>query len=293
MILMSTLLLMTCLVQAQILNVSPTLKKGNAVTYKSTTTVKASGMEVTMTESTKYTVTEETKDGYVVDAISTDWKVDADNLMGRLLVAASELASNINFRLITDKSGQVKGIKNYDEVKRKVAESTDKLVDVLMKDLPQMGQMMTKDQLKEQMMIAATEDAIVKSMTNSNSVLALNGKKIATGAQDEFVNNQGMKMKRFYLVNGKKVTSTSTMNMTQDDMKKMILEKVEEMAPEQAKLVKDNIDTLLESGLLKTEGSEKASYELADDGWVKTLTVESTMNLMQQVTSTNVTITRQ
>ena len=116
---------------------------------------------------------------------------------------------------------------------------------------------------------------------------------LTTGAQDEFVNNQGMKMKRFYLVNGKKITSTSTMNMTQDDMKKMILEKVEEMAPEQAKLVKDNIDTLLESGLLKTEGSEKASYELADDGWVKTLTVESTMNLMQQVTSTNVTITRQ
>ena len=68
----------------------------------------------------------------------------------------------------------------------------------------------------------------------------------------------------------------------------MILEKVEQMAPEQAKLVRDNIDTLLESGLLKTEGSEKASYELADDGWVNTLTVESNMNLMQQVTNTNI-----
>ena len=100
--------------------------------------------------------------------------------------------------------------------------------------------------------------------------MALNGKSIASGAQDEYTNSQGMKMKRFYLVNGKKVTATSTMNMTQDDMKKMIIEKVEQLAPGQAQMVKDNIDTLVESGLLKAEGSEKAVYELADDGWVKT-----------------------
>jgi polyhydroxyalkanoate synthesis regulator phasin len=102
-----------------------------------------------------------------------------------------------------------------------------------------------------------------------------------------------MKMKRFYLVNGKKVTATSTMNMTQDDMKKMIIEKVEQLAPGQAQMVKDNIDTLVESGLLKAEGSEKAVYELADDGWVKTLNMESTMKVMQQETTTTVTITRQ
>ena len=79
MILMSTLLLMTCLVQAQILNVSPTLKKGNTTTYNSTSNFKVSGADVTVTETTKYTVTEETKDGYVVDVITSDWKVNTDN----------------------------------------------------------------------------------------------------------------------------------------------------------------------------------------------------------------------
>ena len=123
MILMSTLLLMTCLIKAQILNVSPTLKKGNVVTYKSTTTVKASGMDVTVTETSKYTVTEQTKDGFVVDMISSDWKVDTDNKMGELLVAATELVNGINFKLVTDKSGKVKSIKNYDEVKAKMTES--------------------------------------------------------------------------------------------------------------------------------------------------------------------------
>lgn len=292
MILMSTLLLMTCLVQAQILNVSPTLKKGNVMTYKSTTNVKASGTDVTVTENSKYTVTEETKDGFVIDMISSDWNVNSDNMVSHLLVAATEMVSGINFRFITDKSGQVKSIKNYDEVKAKMAERADKLIEGILKDMPEVGQVLSKDQLKEQFMGATTEEALIKSI-KANGVLALNGKAIASGAQDEYVNSQGMKMKRFFLVNGKKVTSTSTVNMTQDDMKKMIIEKVEQMAPAQAQMVKDNIDTLMESGLLKAEGTEKSSYELADDGWVKTMTMESNSKVMQQETSTTQTITRQ
>ena len=292
MILMSTLLLMTCLVQAQILNVSPTLKKGNVMTYKSTTNVKASGTDVTVTENSKYTVTEETKDGFVIDMISSDWNVNSDNMVSHLLVAATEMVSGINFRFITDKSGQVKSIKNYDEVKAKMAERADKLIEGILKDMPEVGQVLSKDQLKEQFMGATTEEALIKSI-KANGVLALNGKAIASGAQDEYVNSQGMKMKRFFLVNGKKVTSTSTVNMTQDDMKKMIIEKVEQMTPAQAQMVKDNIDTLMESGLLKAEGTEKSSYELADDGWVKTMTMESNSKVMQQETSTTQTITRQ
>ena len=292
MILMSTLLLMTCLIKAQILNVSPTLKKGNVVTYNSTSNMKTGGMDVTVTETSKYTVTEETKDGFVIDAISSDWKVNTDNQMSRLLVAATELVNGINFKLVTDKSGKVKSIKNYDEVKAKISERTNALIDGILKDIPEVGQVLSKEQLKEQITGATSEAELIRSI-ESNGVLALNGKSIASGAQDEYVNSQGMKMKRFFLVNGKKITATSTLNMTQDDMKKLIIEKVEQMAPEQAKLVKDNIDTLMESGLLKAEGSEKASYELADDGWIKTMSVENTMKIMQQGTSTSITITRQ
>ena len=58
-------------------------------------------------------------------------------------------------------------------------------------------------------------------------------------------------------------------------------------------MVKDNIDTLLESGMLKAEGSEKANYELGADGWVKTMTVENNVKLMGQESATTTTITRQ
>lgn len=294
MILMSTLLLMACMVQAQIVKVSPTLKKGDVKTYLATSNIKASGQDLTVTINTTYTVTEVTADGYVIDVLNSNMKVNnAESAVSRMLVAATEMVNEVNFKLITDKSGQVKSIKNYEEVKAKITAGADNLIDGMLKEMPELGQVLSKEQLKEQLMGAVTEDALIKSMSEG-SVLTLNGKSIASGAQDEYVNSQGMKMKRFYLVYGNnKISSTATMNMTQDDMKKMIIEKVEQMAPEQAQMVKDNIDTLLESGMLKAEGSEKANYELGADGWVKTMTVENNAKLMGQESATTTTITRQ
>lgn len=212
------------MVQAQTIKVCPTLKKGDVKRYETVSTMKASGQEVTVTETTKYTVTEENADGYVIDAITSDWKVNADNAMSRLLVATTELFKDVNLE--------------------------------------------------------------------ANGILTLNGKSITADAQDEFVNSQGMKMKRFYLVNGKnKITSAAKMNMSNEDMKKMVIEKVEQTAPEQAKMVKDNIDTLLESGMLKVEGSETATYEFAADGWVKTMTLKNDMTLMGASTNVETTVT--
>ena len=44
---------------------------------------------------------------------------------------------------------------------------------------------------------------------------------------------------------------------------------------------------------MKLDRSDKAIYDLADDGWVKTLTVASNMNMMGQETITNVTLNHQ
>ena len=80
-------------------------------------------------------------------------------------------------------------------------------------------------------------------------------------------------------------------SLTNEDMKKMVIEKVEQTAPEQAKMVKDNIDTLMESGMLKVEGSETATYEFGADGWVKTMTLKNDMTLMGASTNVETTVT--
>ena len=139
-----------------------------------------------------------------------------------------------------------------------------------------------------------TEGYMVNAAKLSNSPLALNGKTVVIGAQDEYTNDQGMKMKRMYFLAGNnKVTTTSTMNMSKEEMKQMIIDKVSEMAPDQADMVKQNIDMVMASGMMKIEATEKANYELDANGWVKSITVENETNSMGQKVKINATVTLQ
>ena len=187
--------------------------------------------------------------------------------------------------LNTDKDGKILGIKNFNELKPKMDAAAGKLVDQLLKDIPQLSQLMSKEALINQITDNVNEESLVRTMQANTSVLVLNGKTIMTGAQDEFVNEQGMKMKRMYFVNGKKVTTNSSMNMSKDEMKAFIIKSVEQMAPEQAEMIKQNIDQVMATGMLKIDMKETANYEIGDDGWVKTLKSDATTDTMGQKTS--------
>ena len=65
-------------------------------------------------------------------------------------------------------------------------------------------------------------------------------------------------------------------------MKQTIIKQVEQTAPDQAQMIKDNIDQLMSTGMLKMDHKETATYELQDDGWVKSIIVDSTTETMGQ-----------
>jgi hypothetical protein len=81
------------------------------------------------------------------------------------------------------------------------------------------------------------------------------------------------------------------MNMTKEDMKKLIIAQEEKIMPEQADMVKQNIDQIMESGMLKMDAKETASYELGDDGWVKSIKAETTTESMGQTVKATSTTT--
>jgi len=66
---------------------------------------------------------------------------------------------------------------------------------------------------------------------------------------------------------------------------------VEKSLPDQADMIKQNIDQLMNSGMLKMEMKETASYELQPDGWVKSIKAESTHDAMGQKMKTTTTVT--
>lgn len=276
-ILLSVMLVASMAISAQT-KIVPQMKKGLKKVYATTATVSVGGQkDVKMTSETKYTVTEANADGYVVDMVVTSFATDADvnDVAGQMISATQEMMKDVNVRLQTNKDGQVVGIKNYAEVKKQIDAFGAKIVDKLMESVPQLSQVMSKDALKQQIQESVNEQALIRSLKEADGVLMLNGKTPMTGAQEEYVNEKGVKMKRMYFVNGKSIVTNGSANITKDELKAMIIEQVEKTMPAQAEIVKQNIDQLLSSGMLKVDIKETSTYEMGNDSWVKSVKTES------------------
>lgn len=276
-ILLSVMLMASMAISAQT-KIVPQMKKGLKKVYATTATVSVGGQkDVKMSSETKYTVTEANADGYVVDMMVTSFATDADvnDVAGQMISATQEMMKDVNVRLQTNKDGQVVGIKNYAEVKKQIDAFGAKIVDKLMESVPQLSQVMSKDALKQQIQESVNEQALIRSLKEADGVLMLNGKTPMTGAQEEYVNEKGVKMKRMYFVNGKSIVTNGSANITKDELKAMIIEQVEKTMPAQAEIVKQNIDQLLSTGMLKVDIKETSTYEMGDDSWVKSVKTES------------------
>ena len=276
-ILLSVMLVASMAISAQT-KIVPQMKKGLKKVYATTATVSVGGQkDVKMSSETKYTVTEANADGYVVDMMVTSFATDADvnDVAGQMISATQEMMKDVNVRLQTNKDGQVVGIKNYAEVKKQIDAFGAKIVDKLMESVPQLSQVMSKDALKQQIQESVNEQALIRSLKEADGVLMLNVKSPMTGAQEEYVNEKGVKMKRMYFVNGKSIVTNGSANITKDELKAMIIEQVEKTMPAQAEIVKQNIDQLLSSGMLKVDIKETSTYEMGDDSWVKSVKTES------------------
>ena len=280
-------LMMAISVFGQSIKVTPALKKGQVKTYTTTTAATAVGQTVNMSYEQIYTVTKETSEGYEMTMETVNFKSDGDNenLMSRLVTLGEEMTKNSKVQMRLDKEGKVLEILNYEEVKANSKAYAEKLINEVFEAAPEIAQVMNKEQLQEQVMAELSPERLTQSLTVSSSPLALSGRTITSGMQDTYENNM-VTLKRIWLVTGKRIGASSKTDMSREELKAYVLKQVEKAAPQQAAMIKDNIDTVLESGLVKLEMSEKANYELADDLWVKSLEATMESDIMGQKSST-------
>lgn len=289
-----SVLLTAALVSHAQLKVAPKLDKGTTKVYVTQTTTTAPGQDdIHVSVESKYTITGKKGDGYQMEYVSSNFKSSAasDNLVGQMLTASDALMDGLLIKLTTDKDGQVMSLDNYADMKAKIDKTGGELVDKLFEKVPMLSQMMQKDALKQQFLSYATEKNILSGVKNTTTPLALNGKTLTTGMQDTYTNNQGLKMKRMYFVNGQSVTSNASLDMSKDDLKAFIIKTVEKTAPQQADMVKENIDQLMDSGMMKIDVKETITYEIGADGWVKSMNVETNNNMLGQNIKTTATVT--
>lgn len=279
--------------QAQ-LKVIPTLKKGLEKVYESKATMTLPGQSaINIATDTKYTVSDATADGYVIDMVTTTFTSDAaaSNIAAQILSAAQEMIKDVKISVATDKNGKPVKIVNYAELSKQLDERSKQMVNKIYELIPQAKSVLPEETLKQQFMESLSENALFQSVTGNSSPLLLFGKTIMTGAQEEFVNEQGLNMKRMYFVNGKDVTTNATLNMSKEQVKKLIIAQIEKTMPEQADAVKGQIDQLIESGMLKLDAKETTTFKLQDDFWPATWTTEVSTETAGQQTSTKTTTT--
>lgn len=281
-LLTGTMLLVALTIGAQI-KVAPKMKKGDKKVYVAERTTQVGKLQAKMTIETLFEVKDVTADGYVINSLVTDTKVETDttDMVGRILALTYMMTKDMSTTYVTDKNGQIVGIQDIEKTKKQAEEMIGKLMESI-----QLPPMVSKDIIKNSAMGNITEEAMLKSMQMNNSPFALNGKTISTGTEDETSTKEGIKMKRTYTVNSdKSIQTSSKMDMSQDDIVEMILNMASKMFPGEKETVKQQVSQMVKSGMLKLSASDNATYTLRPDGWVDSITSETVTESMGQKTT--------
>ena len=287
------MLLMAWTAQAQnSIKVVPTMKKGDVRTYEIEVSSNIPDSPVKMAQQSVYTVVDANSNGYVMDITYKEWTTNGESagLVGKLMSMSESMMQNAHMRLATDKQGLPVKILNYDEMRKQMEETVAKIIDEVKQSAPEMGELMRWENLAKEAVAQMDESVILHNML-INSPLMLNGKTLSTGSEEEYVAPGGMKMKRHYTVNGRTIVAKSELNMSEDDLKNYIISQVEKAMPSQAEMIKQNIDMVMQSGMMKIEMTEDTTYELQDDGWVKSIKTVMNNKMMGKDIRTVSTVT--
>lgn len=287
------MLLLAWTAQAQnSIKVVPTMKKGDVRTYEIEVSNNIPDSPVKMVQQSVYTVVDANSNGYVMDITYKEWTTNGESagLVGKLMSMSESMMQNAHMRLATDKQGLPVKILNYDEMRKQMEETVAKIIDEVKQSAPEMGELMRWDNLAKEAVAQMDESVILHNML-INSPLMLNGKTLSTGSEEEYVAPGGMKMKRHYTVNGRTIVAKSELNMSEDDLKNYIISQVEKAMPSQAEMIKQNIDMVMQSGMMKIEMTEDTTYELQDDGWVKSIKTVMNNKMMGKDIRTVSTVT--
>ena len=275
---MSTLMLVALMMGAQT-KIAPTMKKGMKKVYVTETTISTEFRQpITITQETAFEVIDATDDGYILDVYVTDAKSDASDAESRIYSLATEMLKGIHTKYATDKDGQVTKVFQTDDVEKRVEGMLDKLLDGV--SLPEGT---TTSDMKRQLKEQVNEKNLLESLHIGTSPLALNGKTISTGTEEEYLNQsnlKGMKMKRIYTVNENgSITSSANINMDAEDISKLFSNMLDSFVPVE---IDDSalagLKSLFENANLQC--SEQSTYSFAKDGWVKNITAEMKTSAM-------------
>ena len=253
-------------------------QKGDQATYESVADIKLSAPMAGNSESiktnskTKITVKDATADGYVIEMMTTNVKMEGNlevfQQTGNML---NQYLSNVPLLLKTDADGKVKDLLNYTEVQTKVSKFAMAFMDSLYKAKPEMEKTLPKYKMAMSMNSLLTKEAFIESV-EYNSFFILFGKTLKTGDKVD-MNKQGIKTSVTYEVNKEpnalNIIGKIKGNMTEDDVKAFLFDKMKQMGADEGMVsqLDANWGQMQKMGMAKMDVDGTSMTKLLNTGW--------------------------
>ncbi|MBQ9356591.1 MAG: hypothetical protein IJT98_04815 [Prevotella sp.] len=275
----STLMMLLTLAAGAQTKISAQLQEGATFTYTEQATIALPGQsEYHLNSETEYKVNNVTAEGAVITVTMKTFENDIPetDMAGQMMSMMAGVHKNVGVRLQVDADGKVVAIQNFEEVKNLLANTAADMVDMMANSNPTLAGM--KDAILAQIMEQASEEALVEKYSKGG-VLGLNGKTLANGATDTYT-VQGLKMKSMYFVTARSIIVNSQLDMTTDDLKAFVIAQVEQQMPDQAAMIRENIDMVM--GQMHFEMTSRSTYTMQDNGWPRSISTETNQDMMGQ-----------
>ena len=253
-------------------------QKGDQATYESVADIKLSAPRAGNSESiktnsqTKITVKDATAEGYVIEMMTTNVKMDGNvevfQQTGNML---NQYLSNVPLLLKTDADGKVKDLLNYTEVQTKVSKFAMAFMDSLYKAKPEMEKALPKYKMAMSMNSLLTKEAFIESV-EYNSFFILFGKTLKTGDKED-MNKQGIKTTVTYEVNKEpnalNIIGKIKGNMAEDDVKAFFIDKMKQMGADDGMVsqLDANWGQMKQMGMANMDVNGTSMTKLLNTGW--------------------------
>lgn len=221
---------------------------------------------------TKITVKDATADGYVIEMMTTNIKMEGNQEVaqqtGNML---NQYLSNVPMLLKTDANGKITDLLNYEEVQTKTSKFAMTSIDSLYKGKPEMEKALPKYQMAMSTNSLLTKEAFIESAEN-NTFFILFGKTLKTGDKED-MNKQGIKTTITYEVNKEpnalNIIGKIKGNMAEDDVKAFFIDKMKQMGADDAVVSKldANWGQLQKMGMAKMDLDGTSTTKLLNSGW--------------------------
>ena len=249
------------------------LQKGTKKVYVTEATIKVPEHEtVHISVEQQYKVVDETAEGYVLDIMVRDIQENKSTPPGLSVSAALSIMEGKHCQYATDKEGRVLRSLSINEVKEKYKKDYFSVRDFTPNE---------NDSTAQKLMSEITEEEDLENLRATTSPLALNGKDITDGTEEEYTDKNGFKMKRTYHVkpNGS-IQSNATLNMRTEDIRAFYQNMLEQVGLKLTDDVRQTLDEMVKN--FKVEYTEEATYTFLPDGWVKTIDCVITQKMAEQ-----------